>query len=96
MAGPTHIAPRRKRVCLPRRGQPLPPETRAKIAAAQTLRPPAEEVAAMLALYRVMGLRRTGQRVGYDRAVVRRALLDAGVSIRAPGRHPDKHGAPHG
>lgn len=87
---------RRKRVCLPRRGVPLPPETRAKITAALTLRPPPAEVAAIVAAYRTMGLTRVAERVGYHARVVRRVLREAGVPIRAPGGHSETHGASDG
>lgn len=96
MQGEMHARQRRKRVCLPRRGVPLPPETRAKITASLTLRPPAEHVEAILAAYRTMGLRRVAEHVGYDKHVVRRVLREAGVPIRAPGRHAETHGASHG
>jgi uncharacterized protein (UPF0335 family) len=77
------ISPQRsKRVCLPRRGVPLPTATRAKITAALTLRPPPAEVAAILEHYRSMGIVRVARCVGYDRKVVRRVLEEAGVPIR--------------
>ena len=94
MRGQMHAPEPRKRVCLPRRGQPLPPETRAKIIASLILRPPPAEVEAIVKHYRVMGLRRVGECVGDDRGVVRRVLQEAGVPIRAPGRRRETHGAP--
>lgn len=90
------VFPPRKRVCLPRRGQPLPPETRAKISAALTLRPPPAEVQVILTLYRVMGSCRVAAKTGYHRTVVRRVLREAGVAMRAPGRPRGAQDAPHG
>jgi hypothetical protein len=75
----------RKRVCLPRRGVPLPPDTRAKIRAALILRPPPAHVEEIIRHYRAMGLKAVGRRVGYDEKVVRRVLEEAGVPIRPMG-----------
>ncbi len=68
----------------------LSPETRAKIAASQTLHPPHDHVDAILQLYATMSLNRTADRAGYDRKVVRRVLHQAGVPIRSRGR-PRRH-----
>lgn len=72
------------RIVAARVGRPIAPETRAKISVAQQVRPPADEVAVMISLYPTASLRAIGFHVGYCRTVVRRALEEAGVPLRAP------------
>lgn len=88
------------RAAMPPRRWRLSPETRARMSAARAgvptgrlIQPPAEEVALMVRLYPAMSLRRLAKRVGYDTKVVRRALVEAGVALRAPGLHARPDGA---
>lgn len=74
----------RARIAAAQAGRHVSAETRAKMSAAQRLRPRPEEVALMVSLYPTASLRAIGWHVGYGKTVVRRALDDAGVALRAP------------
>ncbi len=59
---------------------------RARIADARTITVPACEVEQMVAEYETLGLVKMSKRFGYSHNVIRRALIEAGVSIRGVGQ----------
>ena len=77
----------RVKMAAARRGKPLSAETRAKMSAAKRARHkmPAAELAEVVRLYASgMPLLSVAERVGYSPGKIRRELVEAGVTIRAP------------
>ena len=87
MRGWSHTPEARARMGAISAARQASPEWRAKMSEALILRPPPEDVEAMIKLYARMGTRAVAERSGYSREVVRRALREAGVALHAPGRN---------